>query len=192
MPGSAGRTYAPTGAFAFGSNLRVTDHSTNPNTYGSTKAITPFIGSTSCEVSEPGRVAKGYSPRRRGGQQSFECLAVRRRGGRPLRYHGARDSSAPSSWDPTAGIARADSSVATPGVSVSSPASGSSVSSSGPAGGLPAGRLRRNPMRPVELLQGCSSGSFSQGSSLRVRRSREARAAFGVRFSRGDRDDGPG
>jgi hypothetical protein len=47
-------------------------------------------------------------------------------------------------------------------------------------------------MRPVELLQGRSSGSFSQGSSLRVRRSREARGALGVRFSRGDRDDGPG
>jgi len=32
------------GALAFGSDLRVTDHSTNPNTYGSIKAITPFIG----------------------------------------------------------------------------------------------------------------------------------------------------
>jgi len=32
------------GTLAFGADLRVTDHSFNPNTYGSIKAITPFIG----------------------------------------------------------------------------------------------------------------------------------------------------
>jgi hypothetical protein len=32
------------GPLAFGMDLRVTDHSFNPNTYGSIKAITPFIG----------------------------------------------------------------------------------------------------------------------------------------------------
>jgi hypothetical protein len=32
------------GPLAFGADLRVTDHSFNPNTYGSIKAITPFIG----------------------------------------------------------------------------------------------------------------------------------------------------
>jgi hypothetical protein len=32
------------GALAFGADLRVTDQSFNPNTYGSIKAITPFIG----------------------------------------------------------------------------------------------------------------------------------------------------
>ena len=32
------------GALAFGADLRVTDHSFNPDTYGSIKAITPFIG----------------------------------------------------------------------------------------------------------------------------------------------------
>jgi hypothetical protein len=46
-------------------------------------------------------------------------------------------------------------------------------------------------MRPVELLPGRSSGSSSQGSSLNVRRSREARGTFGVRLPRGDRDGGP-
>jgi hypothetical protein len=109
------------------------------------------------------------------GQQAFERRAVRRPGGRPLRYHGAR-LLVTVFVGPTASIARADSSVATPRGSVSSPASGSSVSSSGPAGGLPAGRPRRNPMRPVELPRGRS----------------RARGAFGVRLSRGDRDDGPG
>jgi hypothetical protein len=32
------------GALGFGVDLRVTDQSFNPNTYGSIKAITPFIG----------------------------------------------------------------------------------------------------------------------------------------------------
>src|SRR5512132_1570601 len=32
------------GALAFGADLRVTDQSFSPNTYGSIKAITPFIG----------------------------------------------------------------------------------------------------------------------------------------------------
>ena len=32
------------GALAFGSELRVTDQSFNPNLWGSIKAITPFIG----------------------------------------------------------------------------------------------------------------------------------------------------
>jgi hypothetical protein len=32
------------GSLAFGADLRVTDHSFNPNTYGSIKAVTPFIG----------------------------------------------------------------------------------------------------------------------------------------------------
>jgi hypothetical protein len=32
------------GPLAFGADLRVTDHSFNPNTYGSIKAVTPFIG----------------------------------------------------------------------------------------------------------------------------------------------------
>ena len=45
-------------------------------------------------------------------------------------------------------------------------------------------------MRSVELLPGRSFGSSSQGSSLNVRRSREARGAFGVRLPRGDRDGG--
>ena len=37
-------TTTAAGALAFGTDLRVTDHSFNPNTYGSIKAITPFIG----------------------------------------------------------------------------------------------------------------------------------------------------
>ena len=46
-------------------------------------------------------------------------------------------------------------------------------------------------MRPIKLLPGRSFGSFSQGPSLNVGRSRQARGTFGVRPPRGDRDDGP-
>jgi len=35
---------AAAGPLAFGVDVRVTDQSFNPNTYGSIKAITPFIG----------------------------------------------------------------------------------------------------------------------------------------------------
>jgi hypothetical protein len=35
---------AAAGALGFAADLRVTDRSFNPNTYGSIKAITPFIG----------------------------------------------------------------------------------------------------------------------------------------------------